>query len=190
MTVVINLLGGSGLGKTTTRSKIFSQMKDWRLHVEEVNEFVKRWAWIGRKPTGFDQSYIYGCQSQEESILYNKLDYIATDSPLLLSAYYEHYHLKREIVTPSVFNFLEYAAEQNVTHVNFLLRRNKKFDPRGRFEEEEQAKFVDQDLRSWLDRKGVPYVYVDTKDKDRLPFIFSYLEQNNLLKDIVEEDDN
>lgn len=175
MTVVINLLGGSGLGKSTTAAALFAEMKMKGFHVELVTEFVKNWAWQGRIPTGFDQVYLFGKQAQSESRLYHKVDFIVTDSPLLLSGFYEQYHLKREIVFPAIVNFLKYAKENNIFHKNFLLTRNKSFDPRGRFETEEQAKTVDLELRHWLSKNNIEYNIISSEDRERVKDILTHL---------------
>lgn len=176
-TTVINLFGGSGLGKSTTAAKLFGEMKDQRYHVELVTEYVKKWAWAQKKPTGFDQFYLAGKQSQSESQLYGKVDYIVTDSPILLSGYYENLHLKRSIVLPAILNFLEYTKENEIQHLNFVLKRHKAFDPRGRYETEDQAKAVDHDMRNWLTSLDIPLIDVDVPDKERVNFILSYLER-------------
>lgn len=176
MTKVINLFGGSGLGKSTTASLLFGEMKLLGYHVELVSEYVKTWAWQGRKPTGFDQFYIAGKQAHSESQLYGKVDYIITDSPLLLSAFYEQYHLGREICLPTILNFLGYAKDNGIEHLNFLLQRNRKFDPRGRFETEEEAISVDGKLAAWLEYIGLDYTLITEGDRARVEAILSYMK--------------
>lgn len=178
MTTVINLLGGSGLGKSTCAAALFSEMKMQGYHVELVTEFVKNWAWQGRVPSGYDQVYLFGKQAQSESRLYGKVDFIVTDSPLLLSGFYEQLHLKREIVLPSIKNFLSYAKDNNIVHKNFVLTRHKPFDPRGRFETEQQAKQVDLDLRKWLDSLNIDYETISCDDRERVPQILSKLQSS------------
>ena len=167
-TTVINLLGGSGLGKSTCAAALFSEMKMQGYHVELVTEFVKNWAWQGRIPSGYDQVYLFGKQAQSESRLYGKVDYIVTDSPLLLSAFYERLHLKREIVFPAIINFLNYAKENEIIHKNFVLTRHESFDPRGRFETEERARQIDMELRKWLDDSKIDYEVINSNDRERV----------------------
>jgi len=180
-TKVINLLGGSGVGKSTTRADIFSAMKKKGLLVEEVTEYVKMWAWLKRKPKWSDQAYLFGKQSQRESVLYDKVEFIVTDSPVLLSGYYEHYHFKRSIMQPSIMNWLAYAQEQGVEYHNFFLKRNKPFDELGRFETEEEAKFVDKDLREWLSNQNIPVVDINCSDEERLSEILTHLTNKGKL---------
>jgi len=168
MTKVINLFGGSGIGKSTTAAHLFAEMKYRGLHVELVREYVKTWAWQDKKVGPFDQMYLLGKQSKYESILYGKVDYIVTDSPLLLCPMYEYYHSGKELVAPAAFNFIEDAKNRGVEHLNFVLSRNKVFDPRGRYETFEQAVRIDAAIHEFLARYSIPYKQVFAEDKKRV----------------------
>ena len=182
-TVVVNLLGGSGLGKSTTAARIFGAMKFRGLHCELVREFVKEWAWAGKKVGNFGQSIIYGQQLERESMLYGKVDYIVTDSPLLLCPMYQKFYNGHEAIKNLVFQDLEIAQEMGVDHVNFLLRRKKPFDPRGRYETEETAKQVDEYVENFLNYHKIHFVDVNCEDEERVNFILGYL-------DAIKEDKN
>lgn len=175
MTHVINLFGGSGLGKTTTSFGLAYHMKLRGLHMELVREYVKTWAWQGRKVGPYDQAYIFGKQSQYESVLYGKVDYIVTDSPLLLSPIYETFYSGGSVVLPSVRDFLAKASANGVTHHNFLLTRHKPFDARGRYETADQAKQVDLAVKQSLTDWGLPFTEVPVTDSERVDFILDNL---------------
>jgi nicotinamide riboside kinase len=175
MTQVINLIGGSGLGKSTTAAGLFAEMKLRGYHVELVTEYVKKWAWQGKKIDPLDQPLIFGKQAQAESMLYGKADWVVTDSPLLLSALYEEFYNGKSIIKPSVLNFLEAAAEKGVKHHNFFLTRNKPFDTRGRYETEETAKKVDEFMKSKLKELDVTFFPVECEDRQRTPQILKAL---------------
>lgn len=173
-TVVINLLGGSGTGKSTTSCGLFYHMKLNNMHVELVREYVKQWAWEGRKVGEFDQSYIFGKQSRLESILYGTLDWIITDSPVLLSPIYEKfYNGGSSVIEPSALKFLEKAKEKNVVHLNFVLKRNKPFDTRGRYETAERAIEVDKYLEQYLKDNNIKYTNIDCPDTERVQEIIN-----------------
>lgn len=176
MTKVINLMGGSGVGKTAVASLLFGEMKELGILCEQAPEYVKKWAWEGRVPTPFDQMYIAGQQSRAESLLYGKVDYIVTDSPLLLSGFYEEYHCGRRIVLPSISNFLEYTKENNIKHTYFFLERSGPFDPRGRYETEEEALVIDQKLRTWMKELGYDFIEVPGTGRERVSFILERIK--------------
>lgn len=170
-TTVINLFAGSGSGKSTTAAGLFSRMKLKDLDVELVREYVKDWAWLGHKPEKYDQMYIMGKQIRAESLLYHKVDYIVTDSPFLLGPFYEEHHLGKIITRPSALNFYQFAQENGIHFANYFLVRRKKFNPKGRYETEDQAKQIDEKLKIWLNGVGIPYVIVDVPDDKRIDTI-------------------
>lgn len=179
MSVVINLFGGSGLGKSTTAALIFGEMKLKNLHCELVREFVKEWAWSGRKVTSTDQNVIYENQLAREKMYYGKLDYIVTDSPLLLSPIYQKYYTGDDPIAGLVLDGLKTAEQDGVTHLNFLLQRNKPFDPRGRYETAEQAREVDQLVQDYLELHKMPYYVITTNDRERVDQIISITTENH-----------
>ena len=90
MTKIINIIAGSGCGKTTTAAGLFYEMKKLGLSVELVQEFVKTWAWQGKEIVREDQPTILDEQHNREMMLYNKVDFIITDSPIILSEWTIH----------------------------------------------------------------------------------------------------
>lgn len=61
-TTIINLYGGHGSGKSTSAAYYYYVMKKDGLNVELVRQYVKDWAWEGRKITTNDQIYFLGKQ--------------------------------------------------------------------------------------------------------------------------------
>lgn len=176
MTTVINLFGGSGIGKTTTAAHLFAEMKYAGHHCELVREYVKTWAWQKRKVGPFDQMYLLGKQSKYESVLYNVVDYVITDSPLLLCPIYERYYTGKDILGPAAVNFIKDAETQGISRVNFLLKRNKKFDDRGRYETLDQAIQVDEFVKAYLLENNIPFTELSTsEDRERVPEILNTL---------------
>lgn len=170
-THVVNLLGGSGLGKSTMAAAIFAELKMRKQHCELVREYVKELAWAGKVVGPYGQSVIYGRQLERESDLYNKLDIIVTDSPLILCPVYQHHYAGHDTIKHVIFKDLETAKSMDVVHLNFLLDRQKEFDPRGRYEDEKTAKLIDEKVKSFLIYHGIPYISVDCPDQDRVKFI-------------------
>lgn len=191
-TSVINILGGSGLGKSTLAAGLFYEMKMQGKSVELVTEYVKQWAWQSRKIAPLDQPLIFGHQSNLEASLYGRVDYIVTDSPLLISPIYEKFYNGESIVEESMNKFMNRAKAKGVVYNNFLLARNKPFDPRGRYETEHQAKQVDNLLLDYLDSTNTPYVLLTCPDRDRIEYIMHFIkekEHNGLQECSSEEKD-
>jgi len=175
-TTVINLFGGPGCGKSTTAADLFAKLKAAGKNVELVREYVKDWAYEGRKIGALDQLYILGKQTHKEGLLYGKVDYIITDSPILLGPFYEsHYNSGRTISKEAAINFLERAAELGVIRHNYVLQRHKPYVPIGRYETEDQAKQIDVKLKEYLDLLMEKYILLDCEDKYRAQIILSDL---------------
>lgn len=170
-TYVLNFFGGSGLGKSTTAAAVYAELKYQGQHCELVREFVKEMAWAGVGVGPFGQNIIYGRQLERESALYNKVDFIVTDSPLLLCPIYQNHYAGHDTIKQPIFKDLEMAKTLGVTHINFLLKRHKPFDPRGRYETEDKAKLIDKKVEAFLLYHGIDVITIEEDDRVRIPVI-------------------
>lgn len=171
---VINIYGSPGAGKSTEASKIFSKLKEAGKSVELVTEYVKKWAWQDILPNVYDQLYITGKQSKAEQMLFNKVDYIVTDCPLIMGQFYEQYYTDTSIVYEAVDKFIELAEANGVVYKHYLLNRTKPYDTRGRFCSEEGSDKVALALENYLKKKIGDKVHkIDTNKAT--DFIFNNL---------------
>lgn len=127
MTKIINLFAGPGAGKSTAASALFSLMKAHGEHVELVTEYAKDLVWD--KARMDNQLAILGKQDKRLHRLVGNVDYVITDSPLLLGAIY--------IEKGSRFDNADFRntvrwAFNSYDNINFFLRRLPNYDPRGR----------------------------------------------------------
>jgi hypothetical protein len=109
----------------------------------------------------YDQIYLLGKQVRRESLVYGKVDYIVTDSPVMIAAYYAQKYcpqLIAEGVTDSAVSFYKQAADDGHRHVHVYLQRSKGYNPSGRYQTEEQAKVIDGELRTFLEKQGFPLI--------------------------------
>lgn len=172
MTKIVNLFGGPGIGKSTLAAELFYILKIKGVSVELSREYVKDWAWENRKIGEYDQIYITAQQIKRESMLYGKVDYIISEAPLPLCAFYEYHYKNIDICSNLVKNFINYV--KNVTYLNYILPRNKPYIQSGRYESEYQAKIVDDKLLDYLDKYKYTYERLNVTD---IPLSAQILEQ-------------
>jgi hypothetical protein len=151
MTTVINLFSGPGSGKSTLQSDLYSHMKKQGKSVEMVREVAKKWAWSKKEISPLNQLNIIGEQIKDESELYGKVDYIITDSPILLGAFYMSYNHSEDFMMRMVLDYMYFAEKNGVKFINILLKRPKNmFDTRGRFESRAEVELIDEELVEFL----------------------------------------
>lgn len=151
MTKVINFFGGPSVGKTTIASELFGKMKSKNMSVEYVPEFAKELTW-NKSESLKDQLYVFGTQHQKIYGLLGKVDYIITDSPILLSIPYlkysdrgEKYKNSADETWKEMFEDLIYEIFNKFDNINFYVERdkNKTFEKIGRNETLRQCKELD-----------------------------------------------
>ena len=175
MTIVVNMLGGSGIGKSTTAAGLYYQMKLKNISVELVREYVKVLAWQGAKIGRFDQVNIFGEQCKLEHTLYGKVDYIITDSPIVLAPVYELFYHGDSMMEEAAIKFLKKSSESGVKQFNIMLERNKPYDTRGRYQTEEEAKIVDSLTADFLGKYNIHYHVVSGPEEDRVTKIMELI---------------
>lgn len=91
-TLVINMFGGPGAGKTTAAWEIAAELKKRGYVAEYVPEFAKELVWDGKTEyldgTLDHQGMLLREQKRRIDRLVGKVDFIVTDSPIMLNASY------------------------------------------------------------------------------------------------------
>lgn len=145
MTLIVNLYGGPGAGKSTTASKIFSILKDRNINCELVTEFAKDLVWSDNYKDLKDSLYVLANQNRRIKRLVGKVDVVVTDSPLLLSTIYG------DLANDVDFTYYVYRTYHNYRNLDVLLERKKDYNPVGRLQTEEEAKSKDKVIEGLLD---------------------------------------
>lgn len=153
--LLINLFGGPGTGKSTGAAYIFSQLKMAGVNAELVTEFAKDKVWEGNKEVFKNQAYIFGKQYFKISRCADKVDVIITDSPLLLSIIYNDNPILGDSFNETVKNVFS-----SFNSMNYILSREKEYNPVGRNQTEDEAKEVDIQVKELLDSEKIAYELV------------------------------
>lgn len=157
-TIVVNLFAGPGCGKSTTAAGLFATLKMVGTSTELITEYVKSWAWEKRTIGPDDGLYILAKQYHRQQTLVGKVDVAVTDSPLWLGALYEQFYSERTLVTETLRSIhTQFTQRDDMQHLNYLIPRVRAYDPRGRYETEDQAHRIDQRLLRLLAEEGIDY---------------------------------
>lgn len=134
MSLVVNLFGVPGAGKSTGAAYVFSRLKMEGINCELVTEFAKDKVWEESTEVFKNQAYIFGKQSFRISRCYNKVDVIITDAPLPTSIIYNtNPHLTEN------FNKTVMDVFNSYNNLNYLILRTKPYNPAGRHQTQEES---------------------------------------------------
>lgn len=166
MKKIICLYGGPSAGKSTTCAGVFYHLKLKGYNGEMNREYVKEWVWENRDIRVGDQTFFFAEQSRKERIyIENGLDFIVTDSPLVLTHFYglKYDELEQNCNTSLVMlkHHHEFCKSRGYKVEHYLLRRKKPYNPAGRYQTEEEAKQYDVEIQELLDSLGIKYKIID-----------------------------
>lgn len=135
-TLVVNLLGAPGSGKSTIAASIFSKLKFQNLNVELVSEYAKELVWEERHETFKNELYLFAKQHHRMFRLNGKVDVIVTDRPLILSTFYNEMYGDK---SDAFKNIVEHEVNK-FQNLNIFLDRVKPYNTAGRNQTEEESK--------------------------------------------------
>jgi hypothetical protein len=149
-TLILNLFGGPGTGKSTTCAGVFHELKLRGVNAEMSLEFAKDLVWRDNLKPLNDQIYMFGTQHERIWSVKGEVDIIVTDAPLLLSLIYG----KDQSDT---FKRLVVEEHAKLHSLNVFLQRIKPYNPNGRLQTEEESAAIDGKLVDILDFLGEPH---------------------------------
>jgi hypothetical protein len=162
-TLVVNLLGGPGTGKSSVRGGLFSKLKFLGIDCEEAPEFAKDLTWEKRCLALSNQIYVFGKQHMRIWRNLGQVEVIITDSPLILTPIYNQRNSK-------TLSNLVIEEINSMWNYNVFLKRQKEYNPNGRNQSEEQAREVDKKILDFMDDNKLPYETFDGAE-DAIPLI-------------------
>lgn len=169
MLTAINIFGGPGTGKSVTAAGVFVQLKMAGLNAELATEYAKSRVYEEHWSMFPDQVYIFAQQLRQYHRIEGKVDYIVSDSPLLLSAVYNRWHAedgrRYENLEPLIIE-----AVNSFHNINIMLERTVPYQTEGRNQTAEEAAELDQITHRVLSDYDQPIVHlpVDTNTVDRI----------------------
>lgn len=175
MALVINFIAGPGAGKSTLAALLFAELKLLGINCELVTEYAKQLTWHDRHGELEDQVYVFAKQFHKMWQLRNKVDVIITDSPLILSNFYNEdkfWHLP-ELVRECEEKF------DNLYY--FVERSNRPYNPKGRNQTEEESCKIDGQLKQLLRSEKIGCIDIKS-ERESVDLIIKQLKEFGWIK--------
>jgi len=157
-TIIVNLFGGPGSGKSTTAAGLFHMLKINGVNCELVTEFAKHITWKEDFNTLKNQIYVFAKQHDRMFHLKDKVDVIITDSPLIMGLSYCNWDFMSRSFEQLV---VDEFNRQDAVNVNYFINRVKEYNPSGRNQTESEAKEKDMEIKTLLEQYQVPIDSID-----------------------------
>lgn len=150
---VISLISGPGSGKSTCAAGLFHVMKLRRLNCELTLEYAKKVVYEGHFNLLCDQFYIAAKQNRQLERLRGQVNYVISDSPLLLSNIYGE---------KLSANFKAYVLELFHSYENevFFIERVKPYVKIGRTQTEAESDEISAKIKNYLAEQKIPYTLI------------------------------
>lgn len=173
MTKVINFFGAPGCGKTTTALGLSYFAKRDGFSVEYVAEVARELAYLGnlRETRQYE---IMVAQYNRVACLIDKVDFIITDSPVLLSYVY----------TNDV-NIHRMAVDRHnqFNNINFNISRSHRYyNDAVRIHSEQQSEFIGEKIDDCLRIEKIPSIPVQSEEirEDWFYYILSRMNKQTI----------
>jgi nicotinamide riboside kinase len=150
--IVINLIGGPGVGKSILTHELVAKMKRSFFACDISAEYIKRKLREQALKVIQSQIYIFGKQQFQLFTMKDDVDVIVTDSPILLSAIYD----KTNCAFLRGLILKEYKSYKNMLY--YIERDpNVPYEQEGRYQDLAGAKKVDIKVKGFLKKHKIPY---------------------------------
>jgi molybdopterin-guanine dinucleotide biosynthesis protein len=169
---VINLIGAPGSGKSTLAHDLVAAMSKKGMSVEYVSEYAKILTWKDRMNTlKGHQTYIFEKQADMYFYLEKQVDYIVTDSPLLLSSYYGK---KFDNLPECWFDYVFWKVNK-YNNINVMMKRNHPYVENGRNQNEDESDVMGDEICQFMDGLGQPYKTLLSDDDKNIDKVLKIL---------------
>lgn len=164
--MVINLYGAPGTGKSTVANQLISEMKWKKMDCELVVEYAKELVWGESIKTLRNQIHVFGEQHNRVFRLLDKVEYIVSDSPILLSSFYNS-----KTGESKELDNLILSEHNKMDTLDIFLNRTKEYNPNGRNEDEKTADLYAMEIKEFLKKMGVSYIELDADETTYLKIL-------------------
>jgi nicotinamide riboside kinase len=173
--LLINFVGAPSVGKSTISALTFVKLKTNHHSSELVQEYAKQLVWSENFEDLSNQWYVSKKQYEMLKAVYGKVDYLVTDSPLILGLHYNRYH-KDNVSDIKKTETMILSKMKEFNNVYILLKRNTNipYEKIGRIHNEQQSMEIEKNLKNILDEFNIKYLEI-TSDVNNIEKIMKYI---------------
>ena len=183
-TLIVNIYGGPGAGKSTTALQLVAELKKRGFHSEYISEVAKEYVYA----KNFDvlngslknQKQIFSEQQHRQDLMIGNVDVAITDAPLLLNTIYTN---SDEITLEYSSHIMDEYNKYNNYNIYINRDLSVKFENEGRIHNLSESIEKDGEIKSMLIKNSVIF---DEFDRDNISEIadkivekLPYYEKNN-----------
>lgn len=183
-TYLINLISGPGAGKTSLAALLFFKLKMKRFMVEYIQEVAKGLVWAEEYDVLNNQYWVSQRQFKLLNSLQGKVQFIITDGCLLHGIYYNRNNENNvsNIEKTEQFIIESYNKFNNINI--FLTRGDYPYEQAGRYQDEEEARYIDAFYHHFLKKNNIPFSSFEANEDhnvdEMIDYILSIVKQDDL----------
>ena len=168
MSKIINLYSRPGGGKSSIASGLTYELKKRHLTVNNPYEFAKELSWENNLTAINDQLFVLANQHHGIVKSYNKVDYIVTDSPILLSLIYKNKYTDNKYPSylyDEYFDKLILNIHRSYDSINIFLDSDRtSHNNLERFHDIIESKKIDKEILNMLKVNDVDFKTIKLND--------------------------
>lgn len=173
--VLINFVGTTSAGKSMMAALTFVKLKTDHNSSELIQEYAKQLVWENRLEELANQWYVTKRQYDMIKAVYGKVDYLVTDSPLLIGLHYNRYHTDNVCnVEKTESMILSKMDEFNNVYIFLKRNKNNPYEKTGRIHDEDQSIEIEKYLKGLLDEFNLKYLEIES-DVNNIDKIMEYV---------------
>jgi len=158
VTLIVNMFGGPGAGKSTQAAGLFYRLKMKGINCELITEKAKDLTWEKNFMALDHQLFVSASQVYRQERLEGQVDCLITDSPILLGIFYAK--ADNSSRNKHLANYL-LAAFDEKDNFNVYIKRKNNYSFAGRNQTKEEAEEIDKAVIKFIDYHNIPLFTVD-----------------------------
>ena len=161
-TLLINLIGGPGIGKSTLSAFLYVQMKLKHMHVEYVQEVAKPLVYLEKWNEINCQLELTNSQFEKFEAYNGQVDFIVTDGSILHGLYFNRNNPDNTSDVEKVESRI-LELHHSIPTLNIILTRPKDLEyiQEGRLQDEKESHFIDKYLEKTLIDFDIEYLKIE-----------------------------